>query len=211
LALLEPERYTPEVVKDNGRFQRLYKEQRDIGRNLRLLRRRLDGVASGEFTAAEAAEHAAELPSLPALAEDAALRGMVASLSPNAAGFCQDVQAILHFVGDSYLVNRRILRNRRQRLIEEDQLTCIERRPAFHPYSPEQLEHELVQAAGALLVTARERDVPEELLVPFARVLLRCLVHPAAACDFLSELAHARAFQLPVRRLPAPRLCAQGW
>ncbi len=196
LALLEPERYTPDVVKDTERFQRLYNDQRDIGRKLRLLRRRLEGIASGEFETAEAADHAAELPSLPALAGDETLRGMVDSLDPNAAEFCHDLQAILHYVGDCYRINRRILRNRRQRLIEEDQLTRIERRPAFHPYEPDQLEHEVIQAAGLLLDAARERNVPEELLVPFARVLLHSLVHPDAAYDFLSELATAKAFQL---------------
>lgn len=200
LALLEPDRYTPDVIKDTGRFQELYNEQRDIGRKLRLLRRRLDGIASGEFTAAEAAEHARDLPSLPALTEDSALRGMIASLDPQSAAFCQELQAVLHYVGDSYRINRRILRNRRQRLIEEEQLTRIERRPAFHPYEPDQLEHEVVQAALALLEAGKERNVSEELLLPFARVLLHSLVHPDAVHDVLSELAQAKAFQMNDKR-----------
>ena len=196
LALLEPERYTPAVVNDTARFQKLYSEQRDIGRKLRLLRRRLDGIPSGEFTSAEAAEHARELLSLPTLAQDEALRNMVSPLDPRSAGFCQDLQTILALpMGDTYRINRRILRNRRERLIEEDQLTRIERRPAFHPYQPDQLEHEVVQGARALLEAAKDRDTPEELLVPFARVLLHSLVHPDAVHDLLSELAEAKAFQ----------------
>lgn len=195
LALLEPERYTPEVVKDTARFQELYGDQRDIGRKLRLLRRRLDGIPSGEFTPEEAVEHARDLPSLPAVAKDEALRAMVASLDPRASTFCQDLQAVLHYVGDRYRINRRILRNRRERLIEEEQLTRIERRPAFHPYEPDQLEHEAVQAARALLLSAKDRDLPEDLLVPFARLLFHSLVHPDAAHDLLSGLAEAKAFQ----------------
>jgi ATP-dependent helicase HepA len=196
LALLEPERYTPAVVQDTARFQELYRDQRDIGRKLRLLRRRLDGMASGEFTADEAAEHARDLPSLPALAQDAALRAMIASLDPGKDAFSQNMQALLHYVGDSYRINRRILRNRRERLIEEQQLARIERRPDFHSYEPDQLEHEAVEAARALLKAASDRNVPEDLLVPFARVLLHSLVHPHAAQKVLSELTQAQAFQL---------------
>jgi ATP-dependent helicase HepA len=195
LALLEPQRYTPAVVNDTGRFQELYGDQRDIGRKLRLLRRRLDGIPSGEFTAEEAAEHARDLPSLPALAHDVALRAMVAALEPRASSFCPDLQAVLHYVGDTYRINRRILRNRRERLIEEQQLTRIERRPALHTYEPDQLEHEVVQAAQTLLLSAKDRALPEDLLLPFARVLFHSLVHPDAAHDLLSELAQAKAFQ----------------
>jgi ATP-dependent helicase HepA len=120
---------------------------------------------------------------------------MVASLDARASSFWSDLQAVLHYVGDTYRINRRILRNRRERLIEEEQLTRIERRPAFHPYEPDQLEHEVVQGAQALLVAAKGRDAPEDLLLPFARVLLHSLVHPDAVHDFLSELAEAKAFQ----------------
>jgi ATP-dependent helicase HepA len=50
LGLLDPQQYTPEVVAQRDRFRELFEAQRAIGRKLRLLRRRLDGVANQEFT-----------------------------------------------------------------------------------------------------------------------------------------------------------------
>jgi ATP-dependent helicase HepA len=120
LALLEPERYTEEVVLDKDAFNRLFDAQRAIGRKLRLIRRRLDGIGDGSFTRQETLDLISELTEFSSIASDVQVSNYLSHLVDiEGAEFCSEANQLLHHIGDTYRINRRILRNRRQRLIED--------------------------------------------------------------------------------------------
>jgi ATP-dependent helicase HepA len=196
LGLLEPDRYTPAVVADRDRFRELFDAQRAIGRKLRLLRRRLDGLSTGDFTIQETIDQATDLLTLPVLQDDKSLSEKVNGLSSQTANFQRDANEILHYVGDTYRINRRILRNRRQRLVEEEQIVPIERKLSLCPYEAEQLEHEVNQSVHNLIAFANEQELRDELLMTLSRVLWQSTVHPQAVCDVLTTLLHAEARNL---------------
>lgn len=196
LGLLDPQQYTPEVVVERERFRELFGAQRVIGRKLRLLRRRLDGMSNRDFTANETIEQAADLLALPVLRDDTKLAGKIArlkSLPSNSDHFHQEVSGILHYVGDSYRINRRILRNRRERLVDEEQIVPIERKVRLLPYIAEQLEQEVNEAVHRVVVSAKENALPDELLSAFSRILWQSTVHPQAICQVVRALETTRA------------------
>ncbi len=199
LGLLDPQQYTPEVVAQRDRFRELFEAQRAIGRKLRLLRRRLDGIASHDFTKEETVEQATDLLTLPVLRDDATLAAKVDSLTSLTDGFQQEVGEIFHYVGDSYRINRRILRNRRERLVEEEQIVPIERTIALLPYSAEQLESEVNEAIHRLVVSAKQKGLRDELLTTLSRFLWQSTVHPRAVGDVLESLATAEPRKLKER------------
>jgi ATP-dependent helicase HepA len=171
LGLLDPQRYTPEVVAERERFRELFEAQRAIGRKLRLLRRRLDGISNQEFTNEDTIEQAADLLTLPVLRDDVTLCRKVESLTSLKEGFPQGVGEILHYVGDTYRINRRILRNRRERLVQDEQIVAIERQLSLCPYTAEQLEHEVNESIYRLIVHAAQQGLRDELLTTLSRVL----------------------------------------
>ncbi len=196
LGLLDPQQYTPEVVAQPDRFRVLFDAQRAIGRKLRLLRRRLDGIANRDFTKEETIEQATDLLTLPVLRDDATLAAKVDGLTALIDGFEQEVEEILHYVGDTYRINRRILRNRRERLVEEEQIIPIERRIYLRPYVAEQLEVEVSEAIRRLVVSAKQEGLRAELLATLSRVLWQSTVHPQAVYDVLKSLAKAEPRKL---------------
>jgi len=196
LALLEPDRYTPEDEGAQEHFRSLYAAQRDIGRRLRRFARRIDELDSSESSQGEAVNMALKLLELPLLDRDERLRGMIAALNLGSDSLAADLQEILHYVADRYRINRRILRNRRRRLIEQEQIQEIERKFMPHPYQPEQLEIETVDAVEMLLVTARDQGIPSDIFIPFARLLYQSTVVPSSVCEFLEKLVSAKPAQL---------------
>lgn len=199
LGLLDPQQYTPEVVAQRDRFRELFEAQRAIGRKLRLLRRRLDGIANQDFTKEETIEQATDLLSLPVLRDDATLAAKVDGLTSLTDRFQQEVGEILHYVGDTYRINRRILRNRRERLVEEEQIVPIERKVVLLPYAAEQLELEVNESIHTLVVAAKHQGLRDELLTTLSRVLWQSVVHPRAVCDVLESLAAAEPRKLKER------------
>jgi len=188
LALLEPRRYDPESDNAQEEFQTLYEAQSSIGLRLRRLSRRVAEFETGEATKEEVAEIAERLQSLPVLQQDGYLRQMVGALSSGEDDCSSVTERILHHVADNYRVNRRILRNRRQRLVEEEQLRSIERNFVPQGYESEQVESDVFEAAGALLKSMRVNGIHDALLLPFSRVLFQSLAHPLAASSLLEYL-----------------------
>ena len=199
LSLLEPDRYTPDVVADRDRFRHLFESQRAIGRKLRLLRRRVDGLKTGEFTTDETIEQAKDLISFPVLKDDAVLSRKVNGLACHPGSLEAELGDIMHYVGEMYRINRRILRNRRQRLVEAEQIVSIERQVSLKPYLAEQLEYEVNQSVNELLVFAKEQGLRDELLATLARVLWQSISHPHAVLHVLSVLASAEPRKLRER------------
>ena len=187
LALLEPERYSSGVDKEA--FKKLFDSQRSIGRKLRLIRRRLDGIATDDFTREETIEQIEELAEFDSVARDASVAETVEKL-PLLRGdtFVETVNELLRHVAENFRINRRILRNRRQRLVEDDQITMIERVVESADYDSEQLEHEVNGAIADLLHSAVVGEAEPELLEVFASVLWQSTVHPNSVGDLLQLL-----------------------
>ena len=187
LALLEPDRYSTGVDKEA--FKELFDSQRSIGRKLRLIRRRLEGIATDDFTREETIEQIKELAEFESVARDASVSEMLRKITTDSPDdFAATVNELLRHVAENFRINRRILRNRRQRLIEDDQITEIERVVETADYESEQLEHEVNGAIADLLNNAAVSEAEPELLEVFAGVLWQSTVHPNSVWDLLQLL-----------------------
>jgi ATP-dependent helicase HepA len=196
LGLLEPGRYQSDSKEEQEKFRILYAAQSDIGRRLRRLTRRVEALASGESTPDDVIGLARRLLDLPSLEDDAQLGSMIDSLDSSTGTLTEEARSIIHHVADRHRVNRRILRNRRTRLIEEGQLQPIQRKFKPHPYQPEQLEIELTGAVETILRTLQDKRVVAELLIPFTRVITHSTVLPSTAEAFLERLSGAETGKL---------------
>src|SRR5207249_3378361 len=152
--------------------------QNDIGRRLRRLTRRATEAQAGDATPEELIDFAQRLLDLQPLTHDLELKTMIDALAPQAGDLAEKISDIRHYVGDHYRINRRILRNRRQRLIDEGQLQPIARKFVAHAYQPEQLEIETANAFDAIIQTVRSVGGAFDLVTPFARATLQSLVFP---------------------------------
>ena len=192
LALLDPLTYG-QGGTDETAFLAIYSAQEPLGRRLNLLSHDLADLATGDATAEDVLARLSRLLSLPILQGDAELQGLlaVAEAEPEHAGsLAQQAHTI---ISDRYRVNRRILRNRRERLISQERLTAITRSPALVRYEPDQIEAEAVTAVEALLSRlAEDTDLEADIRRPFARLLLQALVDPVAALDVLCALGKAQ-------------------
>lgn len=192
LTLLEPERYSENF--DAKSFGQLFDNQRSIGRKLRLLRKRIDGLNSGEFTRQEVLEHLQELVSIEVVAGDQWVTSSVRGLLD----LCEDeyvasADAILRHIAENFRINRRILRNRRQRLIEDEQITEIKREVEAIGYDSEQLEHEVNISVNELLSSMKTNQIDSELLEVFAIAAWQSTVHPDSISDLLQTLDNVKA------------------
>jgi hypothetical protein len=97
-----------------------------------------------------------------------------------------------HDVADRYRLSRRILRNRRARLIEQQQIAPIERTVDLRPYAPHRLELDASDALETLLHTAHERSgdaIDEQFLAPFAKICWQSASSPTSLVGLLKALA----------------------
>ncbi|MDB4458732.1 SNF2-related protein [bacterium] len=187
LALLEPERYSTGV--DTEAFKNLFESQRSIGRKLRLIRRRLDGIAGGDFSKEETLEQIEKLAELESVAQDITVCEIVKKLpSLDSEAFTTAVYDLLRHVAENFRINRRILRNRRQRLIEDDQIASIERVVETVGYESDQLEHEVNGSISDLLNDVVLNKAEPQLVEVFASVLWQSAVHPNSILDLLQLL-----------------------
>ncbi len=196
LALLEPKKYTDQGNIALERFRTLYAKQSDIGRRLRRLTRKATDAEAGDATSEEVITFARRLLELHPLNDDAVLKEMIDALDTQGGDFAEKTRGILHYVADHYRINRRILRNRRQRLIEEGQLQPIIRKFVPLAYQPEQLEIETGDALDAIIRTLRNVDSDFDLATPFARTALQSLILPSTASEFIQKLMDAEEGKL---------------
>jgi hypothetical protein len=103
-----------------------------------------------------------------------------------------DFREFVHDLADRYRINRRILRNRRQRLVEQAQIAVIERKICRAPYTPDQPEIAALDAICALLRGSRDAGLDADLLAAFARTLLQSATSPATALALLRRLEQTK-------------------
>jgi ATP-dependent helicase HepA len=195
LRLLEPERYQAMDAPAREQFRQLYAAQEDIGRRLRRVDRALEAVTAGEGERDEVLRLLHRLASLAAFAEDTELREWVNRIAALQEDLVSEVRQLLEYVGQQYRINRRILRNRRKRLIDQEQLQPVERRFSEHAYLPEQIEREVLDSAEELI-----RELDDSVLEPtsrgsFVRMLQQSLISAATAVDLLQVLANPASTQ----------------
>lgn len=177
LTLLEPKLYALQRIRQG--FGELYAAQRAIGAGLKVLARRVEGVEAGSVSPDEVLSACDRLVEYPVLREDAALRAMAESARREPKDAAEVGAALCREVADKYRVHRRILRNRRERLIEEGRLERVERKYQPLSYEPEPHEVEALRAAHRLLLKAKEAGLEEGLLLPFTRALFQAAADPA--------------------------------
>ena len=194
LALLEPDRYTTEVIADKDSFRKLFRDQRAIGRKLRLTRRRLEGLENDSFTREETLEQVQELAEFAVLETDTQVQDLKNLIvDSDDEELPRLVEELIQLVGGKYRINRRILRNRRQRLIEDDQITEVNRLLTKASYQSEQLEHEVNSSISDLLSEAIDSEADQELVEVFASLLWQSTVHPDSVTDLLELLEDSNA------------------
>jgi ATP-dependent helicase HepA len=189
LSLLELTQYEQGPARE--RFKELYDAQTTIGRGLRLLERRIKGLAEGHFTEADVIIAARNLLRAPVLDADSELAAQVEALAGLSHGVAEAARNLSHQVADRYRVNRRILRNRRQHLVEQQSIAPIERKLRVTRYAPDPLEIEAITAVLELLRGAKAMGLEEGFLLPLARVALQATLSPFTLMRLLSQLREA--------------------
>lgn len=193
LALLDPRTYAKGGTAERA-FLAIYGAQEPLGRRLNLLSHDLKDLESGEATNKDVIERLSRLLSLPILQEDEQLQALLAAAEAEPERAASLAREAHLKVSDRYRVNRRILRNRRERLISQDRLPAISRMPAPLCYEPDQIEGEAVTAAEAMLAAlAADTRLSRDILRPFSRILLQALVDPIATLDVLVAVRDAKA------------------
>jgi ATP-dependent helicase HepA len=188
LRLLEPERYQDLSPQAQERFRDLYAAQEDIGRRLRRLTRAVDGFQGGETEREQVERLVSRLLQLPVLQADSHLRELAATLPEGEAKFGEAVRSLVDYVATHFRINRRILKNRRQQLIDADRLRPVQRRLEVLSYVPEQLEQEAADAAGDLVRAARDHGMPPEVLAPFTSTLFQALISAERLREMMETL-----------------------
>lgn len=196
LALLDPRTYG-EGGTGEETFLAIYAAQEPLGRRLNLLSHDLADLDSGEASNEDVISRLDRLLSLPILEGDKQLKAMLATAEADTSSVGIIARQALAVVSDRYRVNRRILRNRRERLISQDRLTAIARVSSLLLYDADQIEDEAVDAVQALLRSlAKIPNLSVDILRPFAQMVLQSLVDPTSTLDVLDSLRRATAAKI---------------
>jgi len=194
LAILDPQHYDSSKEGAAKQFRELYARQRRLGMVLGWISRKLPEVVAGGRQPESLIEKLSELTTWPVLEDDEQLCAKIRVLTGSVPTFARDVQAILHHVGDSHRINRRILRNRRVRLIAQEQIPAIERRLNRLGYDDrDQFELDAWEFARRLLDRLRREQLDHDVVVSLAPMVF----HAASDPDALGELLNVA---LQVRR-----------
>lgn len=192
LALLEPDRYRPDDPAQRKEFKHLYASQADIGRRVRILSRRVEQLENDMTGRNEVVEICRRLLQMPVLETDDRLRSMVDKVSIDTPEFILDARRILRYVADRYRINRRILKNRRQHLVENGHIQPIQRKCVPCPFQPDQLEIDCSESIGMLLKGAAMRGLDKDTLIPLARTLFQSMAYPPSLTEMLVSIRNTR-------------------
>ena len=188
LSLLEPTKYDYESSTARSTFSALYERQREIGGRIGIIKRRLremeEGVAGQE---AKIVNQLDLLLKSPLFEQDDYLIGEASRLVPFEDEFRDNVQRIVQHISDYYRINRRILRNRREVLIENEQLAEIHREVVEVSYHPDQYEIEAIMSLNELLVGLLD-EVGIKSIVPLAEQLHQAAVHPRTLLETVNRI-----------------------
>jgi ATP-dependent helicase HepA len=187
LALLEPDRYSKTGRAEIAKFRSLYKRQVEIGRKLKYIGRRLDELEQDTSSREAIVAKVKELGKMEVLDADARIQAALVELeSADGATFPGLVRDVTHYIGDVYRINRRIFRNRRNRLIELGQMSRIERKLERVDYDPDQFEMDAESAVASLLRTLVEPCGADRNALHLTQQVLQSLCCPQSLVKCLS-------------------------
>lgn len=193
LALLEPETYGADRHGE-AEFLALYQAQAALGRRLNLLSGDLRDLADGTASAEDVLDRIDRMLTEPLLAKDAGLQALRTGVAERPVEALAIGERFHAAVSDRYRVNRRMLRNRRERLISEERLTAIRRVGVLCGYTPDQIEIDVVDAIERLIADLHTKArVEPEIRQTLARILLQALASPDAVATLLDALAQTKA------------------
>lgn len=178
LTLLDPSvnKFTTPAAKK--RFGELYARQQRIGLVLDWVARHIEDVESGEMEPPHLLGKLNELTEMPVLKDDKQLRRMLGTIKKLGPGFRSDVHAIMHHIGDAYRINRRILKNRRSRLVRSGEIVETRRALEIIPYEASQFEFDARKRVHDLIFSLRDKNVADDVLHPLSRHLLQASITP---------------------------------
>ena len=157
------------------------------------MKSRIEGIQGGEYRREDAIEKLKGLQEITVLSIDSKLDSMIKDLKKDSKDFIEGILDIFYYISDTYRINRRILKNRRQRLIKEGQIAKIERKCNYIPYKPTQLEIDATDAIKELLVEARRRKAPEVAIMAVGKILYQCLSDPQHVMTLIKNIVSAEA------------------
>lgn len=187
LRLIDPARYadgTP--VAEN--FVALYGAQSVIGRRLRILSRYLDDSQQTSRDQLQAAT--ARLIESPVVVQDQDLAHelKLAIAAPDQATAFEHCRRVRDGAVSRFRISRRILKNRRTRLVASDLLVAVERQFTIVPYTPQAIEVETASCLSEIVRHLSEAPVSRSVLHAFFRKALPALCDPVASYEIASAL-----------------------
>lgn len=187
LRLIDPVRYA-----DGGpaaaRFAVLYAAQAALGRRLRIVARQLDD--RDEFDREQVQEDVERLLSLDVLRDDPDLQAMERR-AREAASVAESVDFYRELLDETvarYRVSRRILKNRRARLVEASLMAGVARQIVVESYEQSPIEAQISTLALDLLESLAGTDATGAFQILF-RKTAQALCDPVALYDIANALA----------------------
>ena len=193
LALLEPNTFTEDNLNEQ-KFLDLYELQHAVGRRIQLLRRDIEDYRNREADKSDLIERLDRITNFEIMDNDETLQSLVRTANEDEVDILSVCDDVLQHLADNYRLNRRVLRNRRSRLIAEENLDKVERTIALCDTPVTDFE---LQANLDLLEFLRnlKEDIPEKLnplFLSFARALLQSASNCDVCLDLLINLRDAR-------------------
>lgn len=199
LQLIDPEQYASGGLAATH-FSELYGAQSLIGRRVRIISRQLE--AAQDLDRQQLSADVDRLCSIPLLRRDSDLLQIARSAME--AVDLEDVvvkhRRLIDEVVSRYRISRRILKNRRARLIDSALLGGVERSVVMLSYQPPPLEIQVGDVALDLL-RGLSTDSNSDALDVLFRKTAQALCDPVALFEIASELAAGDASAQPDARL----------
>jgi ATP-dependent helicase HepA len=196
LQLIDPKTYADGTVVAT-RFEELYREQPLIGRRLRILQSRLSNSSGSVTDIQQAARRLLEIPILagePVL--QAALQNVLKAGDAGEAN--QLCIGLMGEVASRYRISRRILKNRRSQLLDQELLKDVERRLKTVSYEPTRLESGAHDVLLLLMSRLLESGAPSDALHVMFRKAATSL------CDPVALMEVAKSLQTAIESLESP-------
>lgn len=199
LTLLEPRKYKQDDAETRKRFSLVFERQREIGGRIGVVNRRLMECQENELEPNRVIKQLDTLINMPVLKDDQYLKDSLNKINHNNKSFPDDVHQILHHISDYYRINRRILRNRREKLIDSDQLERVKRDYNVLYYLPDQYELNALNSIERLLKSLKTTELREEILLQLTKQLFQAASHPTTLLEILEIGKHIQVSTLPER------------
>lgn len=187
LRLIDPTQYSDGSATAD-RFSDLYAAQRVIGRRVRIVSRHLTDPDDEDVI--ELHEDAKRLLACDVLKDDEELDGL--RRAAEATCDLRETRRLYRNLVDEvvarYRISRRILKNRRARLVDADLLSSVTRVCQLFRYEPSELDREIAALTIDVLQSARESPVDRSVLYALFRKAVQAICDPVALYEVATAL-----------------------